>query len=451
LKIPLTALTTQFGSMQVKGQVKEFDRTTTTVIRPEFARSLRLPTGIPLQLRYDANQQCLVFGPFIGILVSRYTLDQRNPYGTFTPFLNEIADICQQRGGIAIAFRLHDVNWETETVRGMIRRNGLWHAVTLPLPQCIYNRLGNRKSDKSDEVHKWILRCKERQIPVFNEHFLNKWHVHQALQQQPDAMPYLPKTILYHAHQDLLEMFGSYASVYAKPTNGSMGKGIYLIRAAANGYKLTRPTVTGTATRMFRDLMSLHRYLQKETKGKKYLLQQGLSLIGLGGKPADFRVLVQKDKRGEWSVSSLVARLGQNKVVSNIARGGSMISPARALHICGPKLSGPTSVHSLKQVALRLARQLEESIQGHYAEFGIDLGVDTRGRIWLLEVNSKPSKATSSVQQQRNEAGEPIISRRPRPSVVRMLDYAAYLCGFPHPGSHKRNMLAAKKRIRKRR
>ncbi|WP_134686342.1 YheC/YheD family endospore coat-associated protein [Brevibacillus migulae] len=455
LKIPLTALTIQFGSIQATGQVKEFERSSTTVIRPSLARTLRIPTGIPLQLRYEANLRRLVFGPLIGILISRFSQNARNPYGTFTPFLNEIADICRQRGGVAVAFRMQDVNWETETVRGLIRRNGLWHTATLPLPQCIYNRIGNRKSEKAEELETLITRCKERQIPFFNEHFLNKWHVHRALQAVPEATPYLPKTVRYHAHQDLVEMVGSFPSVYAKPTNGSMGKGIYQIRTSSAGYKLTRPTPEGTATQTFRDVMSLHRALQKQTKGKAYLLQQGLSLIGRNGKPTDFRVLVQKDRRGKWSVSSLVARLGQNKVVSNIARGGSMISPRQALLICGPRLGGSTSVEEIKQVAQRLATMLEDSIQGHYAEFGVDLGVDTRGRIWLLEVNSKPSKSTSSVQQPDvdGEEGEPqpSLRRKPRPSVVRMLDYAAYLSGFPLPSNEKKKVKVAKKRKRKRR
>ena len=245
-------------------------------------------------------------------------------------------------------------------------------------------------------------------------------------------------------------MLSNHPSVYAKPTNGSMGKGIFLLQSSSAGYKLTRPTPSGSITKRFGDLISLHKFLQKQTKGKTYLLQQGLSLIGLNGKPADFRVLVQKGNRGEWSVSSLVARLGQNRVVSNIARGGSMVSAAQALRICGPRLSGPTSVQSIRQVALRLAKILDQSIQGHYAEFGIDLGVDTRGHIWLLEVNSKPSKSTTAVQQPGDEEGEHTPSR-PRPSVIRMLDYAAFLSGFPLPRDKEKKANAAKKRKRKRR
>ncbi|NGQ94879.1 YheC/YheD family protein [Brevibacillus sp. SYP-B805] len=449
LHIPQATLTFQFGSKQVTGRVKGYGQKDIAVLRPSLVYALRIPTDVPLLLRYEASQQRLVFGPLIGILVSRYSQSSPTPFGTFTPFLNEIADAC--RGGVVCALRLQDVNWDTETVHGLIRQNGAWHAATLPLPQCIYNRLISRKSEKSDQVHSWVERCKERFIPFFNEQFLNKWHVHQALQNEPDAANHLPKTIRYHGHHDLKEMLAAYRSVYAKPASGSMGRGIYLIRAGSSGYQLIRPSAGGGVIQRFRSLKALHGELQKRIKGTPYILQQGLKLIGVNGNPADFRVLVQKGKRGEWAVSSMVARLGRNMVVSNIARGGTMVSASQALRICGPMLSGPVSAEALKKVSLRLARLLEKTLQGHYAEFGIDLGVDIHGRIWLLEVNSKPSKANSAVQQPSAAAGVTPPRRRPRPSVVRMLDYAAYLSGFPIPLKRKSASAKANKRKRKRR
>lgn len=454
LKIPSTTLSIQFGSKVAQARVKASGSRKETLMTPPLIRELHVPPGVPLLLRYDAVRQRIVLGPLIGILVSRYRPENpRNPFGIFTPFLNEITDVCRKKGGVACAIRLDDVNWTNETVRGLVRRKGSWHVMKLPLPQCIHNRLISREAEKSEAVHLWIQRCKEKQIPFFNERFLNKWHVHQALLEEAAAHRYLPETMRYHGHQDLREMLRRHRTVYAKPTNGSMGRGIYRIRKREQGYKLTRATASGSSSKTYSDLMALHRALQKKIKGKSYLLQQGLELIGRNGKPTDFRVLVQKNRRGEWAVSSLVARLGQNKVVSNIARGGSMTSAAQALRICGPKRSGsfPTRA-SLKQAALHLARLLEQTIPGHFAEFGIDLGVDVHGRIWLLEVNSKPSKAASAVQSPDDEAEaeELAASRGPRPSVKQMMEYAAFLGGFiPAKKGGKRKAKGKRKRNRR--
>ncbi|MGE5704257.1 MAG: YheC/YheD family protein [Clostridia bacterium] len=424
-KIPADTITVQFGTHMQRAQVKGRETGRVVQMSPVLARSLLLPAGVPLLMRYDANQRRLVFGPFIGILISIHNVDPRNPFGSFTPFFNELTDVSRQKGGLVCAFTLQDVNWETKTVRGLIRRNGLWQFRTLPLPQCIYNRLASRERERSDSVSAWIKRCRENEIPFFNEQFLNKWHVHTALSSVKEAQSFLPKTVCLSGQDELKQMLAEHRSLYAKPANGSMGKGVYRIRRGPSGYQLAN----SYSAKVHKDLPSLYRALQKIGKGKPYLLQQGLKLIRNGGRTADFRVLVQKNGQGIWAVTSMVARIGAGSVVSNVARGGTMMPAKQALAICGPWLGGarPTP-RSLQLAALQIAEMLETSMGGQYAEFGIDLGVDISGHIWLLEVNSKPSKSISTLNIRE---GEEELPRRARPSVRRLLDYAHYLGGFP--------------------
>ncbi|CAM5795523.1 MULTISPECIES: YheC/YheD family endospore coat-associated protein [Brevibacillus] len=428
-----SSVTVQFGSKTARAKVSGLQQARNSLIRPSLAQMLHLPKGVPLLVRYQASQQRLVFGPYLGILVSAYNPQYSlSPFGGLTPFFNEVADSCRKRGGIVCIFRMQDVNWNTGIVRGMVRQNGQWRQVILPLPQCIYNRVVSRRRERSEAMSDWMQRCKEANIPFFNEQFLNKWHVHTALENEPGASEHLPRTILYQSKQDLESMLQSHKTVYAKPVNGSMGRGIVRIRRTGGGYQLSR---SGGGSRQFGSISDLHRHLYQQTKGKKYLLQQGLSLIGIQQRPTDFRVLVQKDRQGAWGITSMVARLGQNRVVSNVSRGGSMAAPAYALRICGPWMtSARPTVQTLRSVALKLSQLLEQSLSGHYAELGIDLGVDVRGHVWLLEVNSKPSKTTNSLPMQGGEDG---TSRRVRPSVLRMLDYSSYLSGFPRSGKSK--------------
>ncbi len=449
--IPAAALTIQFGSNTAQASVSGANTPGITRLRPSLVRSLHLPTGMPILLRYEASRQKLVFGPLIGILLSsRETNAPASPFGGLTPFLNEIDTLCRQRGGLVCAFTPDDVDWDAQTLRGMIRKRGSWQPCTLPLPQCIYNRLASRQEEKSEALAAWIERCKALHIPFFNEQFLNKWHVYQALAKEPRAVPFLPKTVRFHGPDDLKQMLSSYRVIYAKPANGSMGRGICRISKSVEGYRLTCMTRTGSVTRTCKGLPALQRALGKRTKAKTYLLQQGLNLIGAGSRPADFRVLVQKNRHGQWAITSLVARIGQNSVVSNVARGGTITSAAQALRMCGPwQDSVRTSPRALKAAALTLARLLDDALPGHYAEFGIDLGVDACGRIWLLEVNSKPSKLDQTLQLPE---GVTETTRRARPSARRLLDYAAYLCGFPRPAKKQpRNGKTANKRQRNRR
>lgn len=422
-----STISVQFGSSIVHARVSGSERTSQTLVSRNLAQSLHLPVGMPLFARYQPSQQTLVFGPYLGILVSGYNAKNSfSPFGPTTSFFNEVADIYRKRGGVISVFRPQDVDWEARTVRGLIRRGGAWRKTVLSLPQCVYNRVVSRQWERSEAMTTWVQRCKDASIPFFNENFLNKWHVHSALEKQESAIPYLPRMVSYQGEEQLQEMFSHFHTVYFKPANGSMGRGIVRLRRTQSGYQAVSP---GGINKHFSNLAGLHRYLHKLRHGKSYLLQQGLRLIGVNGRPTDFRVLVQKNNTGQWAVTSMIARLGQNRIVSNVSRGGSMVSALRALHICGPWHGGarPTP-QKLKNVALKLADLLEKALPGHYAELGVDLGVDVNGRIWLLEVNSKPSKTTSARPLPEGVEEPP---KRARPSVLRMYDYVSHLCGFP--------------------
>ncbi len=87
-----------------------------------------------------------------------------------------------------------------------------------------------------------------------------------------------------------------------------------------------------------------------------------------------------------------------------------------------------------------MANTFEELVDGHYAELGIDLAVDKSGKIWLLEINFKPSKTDDTVINP---------SLTTRPSVIRLIEYTLYLTRFAHargPFPQPRNA-AGRKRI----
>ncbi|GJM79743.1 hypothetical protein D3C76_1583060 [compost metagenome] len=74
----------------------------------------------------------------------------------------------------------------------------------------------------------------------------------------------------------------------------------------------------------------------------------------------------------------------------------------------------------LKKAALDIAQSVDAQIPAHFGEFGIDLAVETSGRVWLLEVNSKPSKNDNT----------PMGEGKIRPSVKQVIEYTRYLSGF---------------------
>jgi glutathione synthase/RimK-type ligase-like ATP-grasp enzyme len=434
-KMKVNAVIMRFGQAREVVAVKGMPGLKQPVLSYSLLQHLHIPMGIPVLLSYKAATNTLTVGPLIGILVSPPFTTASAPFGKLTPFLNEVSLFCRSRGGIVCVFQPGDVDVSNRIVRGLIRRGGIWTPHILPLPQCVYNRLPTRREEAKAEVDTLIRQLKNMDIPVFNERFLDKWEVHRALYSHPDTRGLLPHTELYVDPSQLKRMLEIYRTVYAKPTSGSMGKGIYRLGRSEKGYLFSYPTMTGSVTRTYQTLKALTSALEQRIVGKSYVLQQAIPVIRYARRPVDFRILTQKNVKGEWDVTSIVARVGQNQVVSNVARGGRMMSAEKALRLCGQGISiRPTSA-SLRRTALTISRSLDAMISGLYAELGIDLAVDVHGRIWLLEVNSKPSKIDPP------QEGEQTIKRTARPSVRQLWEYVRYLCGF----SKQQNVPASRK------
>lgn len=96
-------------------------------------------------------------------------------------------------------------------------------------------------------------------------------------------------------------------------------------------------------------------------KTTRYQIQQGLTLIDNSGRPVDFRALVQKNRTGKWSVTSIVARIaGGSHYVSNLARGGSLSTVKDAVaktQLSGSaKASAYAGLHTAHWISLKESR-----------------------------------------------------------------------------------------------
>jgi glutathione synthase/RimK-type ligase-like ATP-grasp enzyme len=107
----------------------------------------------------------------------------------------------------------------------------------------------------------------------------------------------------------------------------------------------------------------------------------------------DFRVLCHKNLNNQWQVTSIVARVAaENEFVSNLARGGRMLKPLNVLRTCLGHKKSLEVLALMKELAVETASTISCSSSGITGELGIDIGVDQYGKLWIIEVNSKPSK-----------------------------------------------------------
>jgi len=414
----------RFGALRLPVRIAKAPKRDCVRVSQGLAQKMGLFADCPLRVRHRPETGEIAFGPLIGVLISRdYPALRDRPFGSITAFCQELTAACRQQGAYVYFFTPRGIGSSPETIEGWIYSGG-WRQVRVPAPDVLNNRLTRRSLENQANVQSLMREIKNRfGGHVFNEKFLDKTEVFAALGGDDSLRRYLPESHAVSGLATLRNMLRKYPVLFLKPTRGSLGVGI--IRLAKTGpqrWTASFTTASGIRTAAYPDPNGVLHALAGKIKSVRYLVQQGLNLISIAGRPVDFRVLTQKNRYGQWTVTSTVARIaGGQHYVSNVARGGTL-APARsaiARSNLPPACKGP-AILSLRRAALDIARGIDSRIPYHFGELGIDLGIDTKGRVWLLEVNSKPSKNENTSLREG----------RIRPSVRMMVQYACHLSGF---------------------
>jgi glutathione synthase/RimK-type ligase-like ATP-grasp enzyme len=423
LKIPSeTSVQLRFGAARHEVKITAIPQPGILRLNDSIAAKWGLYPGIPLYLQYKPSHRALYIGPLIGVMVSRVHLGSAdNPFGPLTAFCREFEHACSVYGAAVFFFTPDELSAHADMLKGWQYTDG-WEKRTFPVPHVIYNRLTSRKLENKVNVQEFLRHAKTKHHTiVFNERYLNKTEVFDALRNENDLQIYLPESYLLKDFKMLKTMCGKYSNVFLKPITGSLGKGIIRIKRLGQSYICQFTNPNDTRKQSFSSFAQLASALSGKLKRRHYQIQQGLSLISVEGRPVDFRALVQRNESGEWHITSIVARIAGNQhFVSNLARGGSLSTVKNAL-ARSDSASGTGGAAKLRRAAMMVAKGIETHIPGHFAELGVDLALDIHGQIWLIEVNSKPSKDNNA----------PITGERKiRPSVKMLIQYCRFAAKF---------------------
>jgi glutathione synthase/RimK-type ligase-like ATP-grasp enzyme len=424
---------TAFGSAAGTGLVA-LTQTQSPLIRisASLAHRLHLTQQLSTNVRYDPKGRVLRFGPILGILINQnvHETETDQPFGTMTRFLEECILAGKNRGVVVTVLRPEEILLENKTVWGWVFEQSQWKKALLPLPDVVYNRITSRRIEAQPQLQQKIQHLRNlHHVSIFNERFLDKQQVYDILKRNPEIRTMLPETYPFSSNI-LRMMLMKYPCLYLKPTNGSLGNGIIRITYDGRVIKCLYTSATRNLQQTARSVPEAVKWLQRRIRRSPYIIQQGLTLVREDGRPIDFRVLVQKNIRGEWAVTSTVARIANEQdIVSNLARGGTLRKAGEVL--MSLQVPNKPTPAQLRAKAVQIAQTFEQLADGHYAELGIDLALDIQGKLWLLEINSKPSKTDDTVIN-------PTLSTRP--SVSRLIDYTCHLCGLVPSAERRRKI-----------
>lgn len=243
-----------------------------------------------------------------------------------------------------------------------------------------------------------------RGIPLFNPLMGHKWTMHTWLL-RAGLSACLPETHRLQDPVQAVQRIRAWGSAYIKPAGGYGGAGVTRVEALPNGrfrWRTDRPA-KGRGPLAGEWTESALRRVLSARRRQLHLIQRGLDLLSLDGRKLDFRVVLARDGNGEWQVVGVIPKLaGQGGVVTNLVAGGERLglpSCQAALARAGVTLPLASLQETARQVAAAVSRRWR-----HCGWLGLDMGIDTQGKVWLIEVNPKPARLLLDRDMQRQAA-----------------------------------------------
>src|SRR5690606_34543941 len=127
--------------------------------------------------------------------------------------------------------------------------------LALPLPDVVYDRLASRRAAARSSVRATAQKLMQMPgVVYFNPGFFSKWFIYTRLSQVPEIQPYLPETGRLHHPATVRQFLLRHRTVFIKPSHGSQGLGILVVRRRARGYDLVYCTRAGYLRRRYSSL-----------------------------------------------------------------------------------------------------------------------------------------------------------------------------------------------------
>lgn len=213
-----------------------------------------------------------------------------------------------------------------------------------------------------------------------------KWNKHLVLQHKEKLQAHLPQTDLFDKHS-FVRYLEAHPIVFLKPSLGGGGKDVYKITRQGS-HLVLHSTIY---KKNYSSKAQLYYDLKQRCGKKKYIIQQGIDLLKIDERVVDFRVVLLKPENNWQCIGIMGKCAAKHKFVTNHTRGGRSIrlEPAlkRGLQCTDEeceKFKG-----KLEALSLDIAHSLNETYY-NITELGLDIAIDKRRHMWLLEANTKP-------------------------------------------------------------
>jgi hypothetical protein len=192
-----------------------------------------------------------------------------------------------------------------------------WSRKWRSFPHMIFDRCRIQHSKRFEQLKRFRVRYKD--MTFLNRPLRDKWTVYQTLIRKSRFRPYLPETTLFHNTGNVYSLLKNHSTIYVKPINGTGGRGILRVERISKdtfyiqGRRQNRQIIPASKVNKPR----LSSFLLKWKGGRRFVAQRGIQIELPNGRVHDYRMLVQKNGQGVWTVTGCVGRVGPPRSITS--------------------------------------------------------------------------------------------------------------------------------------
>ncbi|MDQ0352896.1 hypothetical protein J2R98_002747 [Alkalibacillus filiformis] len=307
--------------------------------------------------------------------------------------LNAMLDAATKKNCRTIFFTDSDVNLSDKVINAKYKTETEWQQVQCQFPDVIYNISKN-------PIHKQsrIERKLRRMIPFTSFLFGNKFDLPKKMVKQRTYAQLLAPFKIITDTSIFFEFLSKNDKGVIKPVAGARGENIYFIeKKDKNKYKISRDDQSEIySENKLKDWL----YTNILKNSSQYMIQKYIESLTKDGQPFDFRIHMQKNGQGKWSLTKMYPRIGnKNSIQIQIYRDGENVIDTDEF------LKGEFGERSkqFKQNLINLSYNLVQHIDKLYGyaieETGLDITIDKNERFWLHEANMGPQTKGHEVER----------------------------------------------------
>lgn len=277
-----------------------------------------------------------------------------------------------------VFFGPKDINFNKNTIKGKYFTPQGWKTREIPLPKII-NNMRIRPNGKHSKLYQYL---HENSYLLFHD-FGDKNKVESLLTENGLIKELIIPSKILNSYSDVIEMTEKYNKILFKPIDGLMGRGIFTIEKQGEIYRFSDSEEVKTLSKI--DMLELVNEIKY-----KYIVQQYVNSVTPKQLPFDIRVHYEKNGRGQWTKAQTFVRVGiSNSIVSNIAKGGSIIRVGSFLRTNYGKEKGNELLEKLNNILKGFPKKFEQLYNLNISTIALDLGMH-ENNFYLFEINSFP-------------------------------------------------------------